>query len=164
MKAVGATHQYHVERINGREVEKPLPKRLHALVQTWLLRTFFQQNFAGLVILAELDVLVGNGDWLVPDIIIANEKARFHNDMLADPPLLAIDILSPRQGLGEMITKCEELHRIGTPLCWIVWPEKRAAWHYQAAHVPEQVETLRFGEFALPIAAIWEHLPIEQDA
>ncbi len=26
--------------------------------------------------------------------------------------------------------KCERLHRSGTPMCWIIWPEEQLAWKY----------------------------------
>jgi len=36
MSAVGVSTEYHTEIIDGRQVFKPLPKKLHILVQTYL--------------------------------------------------------------------------------------------------------------------------------
>jgi hypothetical protein len=42
MSAVLAEASYHKELIDGREVEKPLPKNLHAFIQTFLGRSYWQ--------------------------------------------------------------------------------------------------------------------------
>ena len=38
------------------------------------------------------------------------------------PPIIAIEIISPRQTMGEMVKKCREMIASGVEECWIVEP------------------------------------------
>jgi hypothetical protein len=48
MNSVLTTPRHHVELIDGREVERPVPKKLHAICQTFLIeelnRSFRRQH------------------------------------------------------------------------------------------------------------------------
>jgi Uma2 family endonuclease len=118
---------YHTELIDGREVEKPLPKKLHARVQAFLVRILGMKLERPYEALPELNVLCGE-DRLVPDITLTKRSAVYKDGDLAEPPLLAVEIMSPGQTLSNLVDKCERLHKAGAPQCWIVWPERRQAW------------------------------------
>lgn len=158
MSAVLSGPKYHVERIDGKEIEKPTPKKLHAFVMSALMAELFKHNLVEFAVLPALDVLVGNGDWIVPDIVIARMNAKYENGMLAEPALLAVEIMSPGQTFGSLLDKCDRLHRAGTVQCWVIWPEKRKAWHYFANEIFEDVETLRCGDIEVAVAPLFARL------
>jgi Uma2 family endonuclease len=61
---------------------------------------------------------------------------------LADPALLAVEIMSPGQTLSDLLDRCERLQKSGTPQCWLIWPEKRQAWIYAPGSFHEATEIL----------------------
>jgi Uma2 family endonuclease len=101
MSTVVAEAVYHKELIDGREIEKPLPKDRHAFIQTFLgavLATLPKSYRAA----TELNVVCGS-DQLVPDVLVAERSARYENGDLADPPTLAVEIISPGQTLSDFL-------------------------------------------------------------
>ncbi len=131
----------HFELIDGRGIQKPLPKNLHAFIQTYL-SFYFRANLpAFLRAGSELNVLCGN-DRMIPDITVMRRDAQFRDGDLADPPLLVIEILSPGQLVGDLFSKADRLLQAGTRTCWIIWPENRSAWIYSLSGLSEAKETL----------------------
>lgn len=122
---------YHMELIDGVEVEKPLPKNLHAFVQSYLLVFLTQMLPRPYRVASELNVLCGK-DRLVPDITVMKRDAHYEDGDLADPPLLAIEIMSPAQTFSNIRGKCERLIAAGAGTCWLLWPERREAWTFTA--------------------------------
>lgn len=158
MSAVLTNAKYYIERIDGREIEKPTPKKLHARLQAALLRELFKHELIDLEVLPNLDVLIGNGDWLVPDIVLCRRDAKYENGMLAESPPLAVEIISPDQTLGNLLDKCERLHRAGTEMCWVLWPEKSRAWTFTSGGVPEVAECLSFDKIDILVAPLFSGL------
>jgi Uma2 family endonuclease len=122
---------YHFERINGRDVRRPSPKKLHAFIQAYLMRVLSASMLSNARVLFELNVLCGD-DRIVPAVIVVPHNARYIEGDLADPAILAVEIISPRQSLSNLMDKAERLLKAGTPMCWIIWPERRQAWMYNA--------------------------------
>ncbi len=76
--------------------------------------------------------------------------------------MLCIEILSPEQGLGEMLAKYEKYHAWGVPYCWVIDPDKQTAWEYHSGGEPVKLEptgVLRAGELAVPLAELFSGLP-----
>ena len=67
MSTVLVEAAYHKELIDGRETDKPLPKNLHAFIQTFLAATLSASLPRRYRVATELNVLCGP-DRLVPDI------------------------------------------------------------------------------------------------
>jgi len=99
---------YHKELIDGREIEKPLPKNLHAFIQIFLGAALLARLSRSYRAATELNVVCGS-DRLVPDVLVAERSARYENGDLADPPVLAVEIMSPGQDLSDLFSKCERL-------------------------------------------------------
>lgn len=165
MGALSTKFEYHVERIHGEEIQKPLPKLLHAIVQTRLIVALAQLiESVRFQVLTELDVLIGGGDWIVPDVTVAAKNASYDNGMLAGPAVLAIEIMSPGQTIGQLFDKCELLHAAGTKHCWVLWPAKRTAWHYHAGELPQIEEReLSAGEIRIAVAPLFADLPADSE-
>lgn len=165
MAAVFTTTGYHLELINGQEVQKLLPEKLHALVQTRLAIQLSQwQGQFNLLVMTELALLCGNQHdaRIVPDVVVARRGAIYEDGMLAQGAELAIEIMSPGQMFSDLLSKCELLHSGGTEYCWILWPEKKSAWHYFADGTLEHAtDTLAAGPIQLSVAPLFEDLEDE---
>jgi len=103
---------------------KYMPSRLHALVQMRLMAALLR--FADRYdILPELSLeLVGNH--LTPDIcVMPKSPADWSKDSIrvTEPPLLAIEIVSPKQPLSDVIDKKEEYFTGGVAAFWLVVPQ-----------------------------------------
>lgn len=133
MSAILTEFLYHVERIDGREAQKSLPKKFHAIIQSYLVAVLSaalaKQRYQ---VLSELNVLCGEDhrDRVIPDITVALRDAVYREGDLLDPAVLCIEILSPCQTLSNLFDRSERLLKAGTPLCWVIWPERRQAWTY----------------------------------
>ena len=161
MSSVLVEAAYHKELIDGHEVEKPLPKNLHAFIQTFLAATFSARLPRRYRAATELNVLCGP-DRLIPDITVMERSARYEDGDLADAPALAVEIMSPGQTLSDLVDRCERLHKAGTPQCWIIWPERRQAWMFTPVSFDAVKENLTasLGEDSIEInlAEMWSEL------
>ncbi|MBV8071461.1 MAG: Uma2 family endonuclease [Acidobacteriaceae bacterium] len=127
MATVVSDTLYHTELIDGQELPKPLPTKLHFLIQTFLILTLGKLLPKSYIAGPELNVTCGD-DRLVPDVTVVSRGARYANGDLADPPVLCVEILSPGQTLVQLLGKADRLVRSGTPMVWVVWPERKKAW------------------------------------
>ena len=162
MSTVLVQPTYHVELIDGREVQKPLPRLKHARIQTYLIRKLGNDLGRTYEALSELNVLCGE-DRLTPDVTVSRRDARYENENLADPAVFCVEILSPGQRLAELFDKADRLLKTGTPLCWIIWPERRKAWMYSANDLEEAKTHLRAplhedSSVEVELAAMWGEL------
>jgi Uma2 family endonuclease len=149
MTAVSTRPQYYVELIDGREVEKPLPRKLHALIQTYLLlvlnRDLLPKQYQAL---PELNVLTGGQtvegrrEYIVPDVVVVARSARYKDGDLTEPPLWGVEILSPGQTIGDLFERAGRLLKLGCPLVWVIWPEKCRAWEYSNNDLQEVKDQL----------------------
>lgn len=141
MGSILAPTAYHTELIDGREIEKPLPKNLHAFIQTFLIQWFGRELPAQYRVASELNVLCG-ADLIVPDVTVMSRTARYLDGDLADPAFLAVEILPPGQTIGNLFDKADRIVKAGTPMCWVIWPERRQAWQYGMQELVEAKEQL----------------------
>ena len=153
---------YHVELIDGREIEKPLPKKLHTFIQVFLVMRLGAIVSQGFRIASELNVLCGP-DRLVPDVMIIRRGAKYHDGDLEDPPALAVEILSPGQTIGALFDKAARIVAAGAPSCWVIWPERQRAWIYSSYDLIEASESLtaRLAEnetVTIPLNDLWASL------
>jgi Uma2 family endonuclease len=110
----------------------------------------------------ELNVLCGP-DRVVPDVTVAFRNARYQDGDLADPALLCVEILSPGQTVGDLFDKADRILKAGTPLCWIIWPERRKAWMYSLKDLVEATDTLSVAldepdRVDIPLSEMWQEL------
>ncbi len=162
MSTVATEPAYHLERIDGREIQKPLPKKLHAFIEGYLIIVLSRDLPKRYHAAPELNVLCGE-DRLVPDVTVMERNARYDDGDLADPPQLAIEIMSPGQTVGQLFDKADRLVRVGTPVCWVIWPERRQAWMYSADRMLEATQTLTASlsdgrQIEVNLAEMWTEL------
>jgi Uma2 family endonuclease len=81
----------------------------------------------------------------VPDVLVMRAEDKFER-YVTQPPLIAIEILSPEDSLRVMQSKAEEYRRVGVEHIWIIDPEPRIAYRYASAGLEE----VRTGELSVP--------------
>lgn len=127
METVVVENSYEIER------GKPMPSINHSIVQAnliGLLFTFYK-NFR---VASELNILF-NGIKKVPDIVLYKKMAfRPGNDEInaTEPPLCAIEILSPKQNLSELLTKSRLYFDNGVQSYWLVIPDLETIYVFDA--------------------------------
>ena len=117
--------QEKTEALSDYELErgKPMPSKNHAIVQsnlTFALMGGYRQKYR---ILPELTLEFGRR--YVPDICVyPNQPYEREHDQIrvTEPPLTAIEILSPKQGSEEIMKKFDAYFAHGVQSCWFVQP------------------------------------------
>jgi len=107
-----------------RERGKPMPSKLHSVVQTNLIGRFLSYR-PELQVLSELTLRLGDRD-LTPDLCLYRDlDVDFSRDetQVTDPPLLAVEIASPTQGIQALVDTAQFLLNHGVASCWVVQPQ-----------------------------------------
>ncbi len=123
--------EYEIER------GKPLPSRNHALVQSSMIVAFmhYAEEYS---ILPEFSLEL-DGNPFVPDISVYR---RLRADPLRDeikgmePPLMAVEILSPTQPLDDLVQKASAYLEAGVQSCWLVQPSLQTITLFLPDHKP----------------------------
>jgi len=127
MVAKNSLSAYEIER------NKPMPSFNHSIIQINLGIALapYKKKYR---LASELKFRLPPENWeCVPDISILPKTApNFKKDIIAypEPPLVAIEILSPTQSLTELTTKAGEYFKHGVKSCWIVLPEFKNIYVY----------------------------------
>lgn len=115
----------HENPISSYEAErgKPMPSYNHAAVQVSLAMAFakYRHEYS---FLSELSLKL-NGESFTPDICIYSKREPnwLHDTKsMTEPPLTAIEILSPSQGIETFGTKFAAYFAAGVKSCWLVQP------------------------------------------
>jgi Uma2 family endonuclease len=116
----GSLSEYEHER------GKPKPGLLHSVTQTNLLLQLIEHR-PDFQPLNELTLRLDDRE-LTPDVsVYADLEIDFTQDEthVTEPPLLAIEISSPTQGIQDLVDKARYLMEHGVESCWIVQPPLR---------------------------------------
>lgn len=119
------------ELVGGELVVTPAPSPRHQRVVTDLvtrLNAFVQENGLGHVLAGPVDVLLGEGDYLEPDIVFVIRRNRH---LLTDrgiegPPDLVVEVVSPSTAARDRGVKLERCRHFGVTEYWVVDPDARA--------------------------------------
>jgi Uma2 family endonuclease len=110
-----------------RERGKPMPSKLHGIIQQFLgmeLGAYYPKYLT----FQELTLEIDDEGAVTPDVCVYQHKAiDYEQDetRVTEPPLIAIEIVSPSQALNELVSKGRRLIRAGTRSAWIVQPSVR---------------------------------------
>ena len=134
------------EIIDGRHFVNPAPSPYHQLVSIRLghqLMTLITDRGRGIVLDAPIDVHLGPGTVVQPDLVVLRPRSRciIGDRKLTGAPDLLIEILSPSNRNYDRRTKRNRYERAGVREFWLVDPE---------AHLVEQL-LLRRGTYAAPL-------------
>lgn len=117
METIKEISQYELER------GKPMPSRNHGAVQTALIIALhkFGNKFNTF---SELSLKLEDFE-ATPDTCVYPKSPinwLHDEDKMTEPPLLAVEIMSPAQGIQSMINKIEQYFKHGVRSCWLVQP------------------------------------------
>lgn len=62
---------------------------------------------------------------LAPDVVVVQDDIEPENGYMTQPPLLAVEVVSPSQFRPEMAMKARFYLAAGVKLVWVVWPNTR---------------------------------------
>jgi Uma2 family endonuclease len=134
------------EFVDGRIEERNLGEKEHSIIQRYLTVLFAIKRVEwGVEVFPELRTQTKARNFRVPDVLVVRAGERFER-YVTQPPLIAIEILSPEDTMTAMRAKAAEYLQFGVENVWIVDPEPRIAFRFINANL-EEVNT---GELAVP--------------
>ena len=114
------------EYIDGEVVERNMGKWEHARIQALLTIWFGSHEKEWRIQTAtEWRTQVSSARVRIPDVILVGEGSQ--PEVLTDPPLLIVEILSPGDTYADTQRRAEDYHRMGVETIWIIDPETRTA-------------------------------------
>ncbi len=118
-------------KLSGYELErgKPMPSINHGIVQACLISELVSRYKDKYTVVSELSLDLPTRpvtpDTVTPDISVYPKRTVdwLHDTLkMTDPPLLIIEILSPKQSLDDLVQKVEGYFKDSVKSCWIVQP------------------------------------------
>ena len=134
------------EFVDGRIEERNLGEKEHSIIQRFLTVLFAINRTAwGVEVFPELRTQTQTRRFRVPDVLVVRGGEQFER-YVTQPPLIAIEILSPEDTLRAMQEKAAEYRFFGIEHIWIVNPEPRIAYCYSGT----ALEEVHSGELTVP--------------
>lgn len=136
------------ELVRGEIVEMSRPGRRHGFVCLnvgGILRAYTIARKKGYACSNDTGIVVERDPDTVrrPDVTLFEDVASYQELAVGygeQPPLLAVEVLSPNDTHGEIMRKVREQMRFGTRLVWVVDPEARNVTVYRPGQEPYVVE------------------------
>ena len=121
---LGISYRPDREYVDGEIRERNVGKWEHARVQ-WLLAAwlFAHEKQWGITGSTEQRVRVSENRVRVPDLVVLT--AGVQPDVLTDPPLLVIEILSPDDSYSDTQERAQDYREMGVETVWIIDPKTR---------------------------------------
>jgi Uma2 family endonuclease len=119
------TYRPDREYVDGEIRERNVGKWEHARVQ-WLLAVWFgaHEQQWGITGSTEQRVRVSDNRVRVPDVVVLTAGPQ--PDVLTDPPLLVIEILSPDDSYSDTQERAQDYRAMGVETVWIIDPKTRS--------------------------------------
>lgn len=134
------------EYVDGRIEERNLGEKEHSILHGYLTFLFiFHRAKWSIEVFPELRTQTQARRFRVPDVLVMRSGDKFDR-YVTNPPLIAIEILSPEDTLRAMQEKAAEYRTFGIENIWIIDPEPRIAYRY----VENALQEVREGELAVP--------------
>lgn len=149
---LGISYRPDREYVDGEIRERNVGKWEHARVQ-WLLAAWFfaHEKQWGITGSTEQRVRVSENRVRVPDLVVLT--AGVQPDVLTDPPLLVIEILSPDDSYSDTQERAQDYREMGVEMVWIIDPRMRTG---RMCSGTEWVESSRLEVKGTPL---YVHLP-----
>jgi Uma2 family endonuclease len=139
------------EYVDGELLERNVGKWEHARLQALLASWFQSQEKSWSVKVAvEQRVQVSPTRVRIPDVMLVSRGPQ--SDVILEPPLLVVEILSPDDTYTETQSRSADYLRMGVPCVWIIDPTSRTGRHC-VGDTWTAADTL-----AVPGTAIWVNL------
>ncbi|MBV9034637.1 MAG: Uma2 family endonuclease [Acidobacteriaceae bacterium] len=148
------------EYVDGVLIEKPVPTWKHTRLQGWF-SVLFWKYYSIFDAGPELHSKLREKNWRIPDFAVQKPEVSNQEKYAVAPLLLAIEIRSPEDKWGEILTKFEDYHAWGVPYCWLFDPETERAWTYHKSEDFEEVTgkgRIQAGDIQLSLEEIFSRL------
>jgi len=121
---LGTSYRPDREYVDGEIRERNVGKWEHARVQ-WLLAAWFatHEKEWGITGSTEQRVQISRSRVRVPDLVVLTAGPQ--PDVLTDPPLLVIEILSPDDTYSDTQERAQDYRAMGVETAWIIDPKTR---------------------------------------
>ncbi len=149
---LATSYEFDPEYIGGELVERPMPTYGHARAQNRI-GAAFETPEAGLYAAPQVRVRVTPDRYRVPDIVIYADREP-SADYPTETPFGVIEVLSPGDGLSELLDKFEDFASLGVSHLWLVDPEHRRISRYEDGSLIRQA-TLEMRSVKLTPEAIF---------
>lgn len=116
---------------------KAMPTYKHSMIQ-FMIASLIMRYRSDWVAGPEQTVQIREGKFLVPDVV-AQFRANLQDPYPTNAVPLCVEVLSPDDQFSSTLAKCEEYHRWGVPVAWIVDPAERRAWTFRPNQRPHEV-------------------------
>ena len=114
------------EYIDGEIRERKMGKwehsRVQALLAAWLIQ---HEQLWGIETATEWRTQVSISRVRIPDVVVVRSGSQ--PDVLVNPPLLVVEILSPDDSYSDTQQRAQDYVRMGVETIWIIDPESRTA-------------------------------------
>jgi Uma2 family endonuclease len=117
--------EFRYELDDGVLIASPAPSSLHQLAVARLATILTTACPAGMVVLPGVGVNISKFQHRVPDIAVVRAES-FETTFQEAPPLLAVEVASPRTRLYDRTRKKDVYEGFGIPAYWIVTPDRDA--------------------------------------
>ena len=122
---LGISYRPDREYVDGEIRERNVGKWEHARLQLVLGAWFFMHEKQwGITSSTEQRVRVSESRVRVPDVVVLTAGAQ--PDVLSDPPLLVIEILSPDDSYSDTQERAQDYRAMGVETVWIIDPKTRS--------------------------------------
>ena len=145
------------EYIEGELFQKAMGSKPHSRLQKRLILLLDRYEQQGLgQVCPEQSMQISAGKILIPDVSVLQPDDAADN-IVTEPPLLCIEILSPSDRFSFTVKKCQDYLEWGVLACWILDPETKRAWVSDAEGLHEATMTaaLEAGEISLAMTDIF---------
>jgi Uma2 family endonuclease len=122
---LGISYRPDREYVDGEIRERNVGKWEHARLQ-WLLALWFgsHEKQWGITGSTEQRVRVSESRVRIPDLVVLTAGAQ--PDVLTEPPLLVIEILSPEDSYSDTQDRAQDYRAMGVETVWIIDPKTRS--------------------------------------
>ncbi len=120
-------YERDVEFVDGELKERPVVLSVHGLLQGLLMQWFLNhaENW-GIKAAVEVRTRVSPTRVRLPDVVVG--PRRHWPQVLVEPPLLVIEILSPSDTFGHIEEVIADYRKMGVPSIWVIHPSSRSGW------------------------------------
>ncbi len=126
-----------VEFIDGYLEEKPLGSFNHGFIQGLLFGWFLKHKQAWNVLpTLEMRTRVTDVRVRLPDVVV--DKARLHERVLVEAPLLVIEVLSPDDTYSALRKRSKDYQSMGIANIWLIDPDTKTAQSCEGAFWTER--------------------------
>jgi Uma2 family endonuclease len=110
------------ELVDGALVVSPRPTQIHQVVALRIASALEQATPSGLQVVPEPAVMISSSTEFDPDVVVVG-LATIGDPKVTTPPLLVVEVRSPKTALVDLNTKKAAYERFGVEAYWIVVPE-----------------------------------------